>query len=259
MSSKKSKNKQKRSDSNRSTRSSSKGTIESVIQDPNKPTTLEELKSILITFSTNTKDSIKNLQDTLNERKQEYEELEDRITKLELNYESLEQHGRSNSLRFHNIPTEWINNRSSDAIIIDIVKNHLNLEITENDIDISHPLGPAKEGTRKRNIIVKFVRRSLRNRIYFLKKKMSPKNSDVVNLHKIFITEDLTKIRRDMIGRLWKLKNDKDIDSYWTKFGNIYVKLENDSSPKRLKVSDDLDDINEQLGLATSEDETEAE
>ena len=92
--------------------------------------------------------------------------------------------------------------------------SRLPIQITENDIDISHRLGPF-ESDRKRPIVVKFVRRHVKNAIM--------KNSKLLKGTVIYINEDLTKLNRKVLTAIRKKSMDT-VEKAWSFNGKLFWK-----------------------------------
>ena len=81
--------------------------------------------------------------------------------------DDLEQYSRSNFLILHgcqNVPAK-ATNEVFESFVLNTLNSRLNLpsELTHSDIDISHVLSSAKN---KNPIIIKFVRRTVRNMVF---------------------------------------------------------------------------------------------
>ena len=97
--------------------------------------------------------------------------------------------------------TPMEDNENTPALVEKLLKDHMDIEITNHDISITHRLGPMKSSApRKRNIYVKFVRRQLKKQVV-QKSKTAGKNSP---LHAF---ESLTPLRRKMLGVLRRMKS----------------------------------------------------
>ncbi len=88
--------------------------------------------------------------------------------------------------------------------------------ITESDIDRCHTIGPMRGG--KSNVIVKFHRYHTKRSVFQAKANLKG------DIHKRFITEDLTKMNYGLIQALTRHKRGGNITAYWTRDGNIYAK-----------------------------------
>ena len=97
------------------------------------------------------------------------EDISKKVKENEKKINDLQQHSRSNCLILHgchNAPTGAdVSNRVFEDFVIGFPNSKLNLPsaVSRSDIDICHTL-PSKKG--KNPIIIKFVRRSMRNTIF---------------------------------------------------------------------------------------------
>ena len=66
------------------------------------------------------------------------------------------QYSRQNCLFFHGIKEE--KGEDTDSIIINTVKEEMDIEISSNHLNRSHRIGNPKTKKKERPIIVKFVR-----------------------------------------------------------------------------------------------------
>ena len=78
------------------------------------------------------------------------------------------QYSRRNCLLFHEIKEG--KDKEGFNIIINTVKEEMDIEILPNDLDRSHHIGNLKSKKKKRTIIVKLVRYNLRHNIFKIKK-----------------------------------------------------------------------------------------
>jgi hypothetical protein len=104
------------------------------------------------------------------------------------------------------------------------VKNQLGVKLSLNDICRSHPIGQSRDG--KISIIVRFL--TYRQRAMVFSNKKKPKG----NKDKIFICENLTKHRYDILKRLNTHRINNKVHSYWTHDGSIIVKKSEHSGTK---------------------------
>ena len=162
--------------------------------------------------------------------------------------DDLNQYGRRDNLELHGIPVQ--KNENTNEIVIGMIK-HLNIELKSSDISISHRLpvkpNPAKEinddeKTRKHPpIIVKFVRREVRNQIYskraYLRKV---KDFGLEGMKNLFINENLTTKIKQLFGKANWLRKEKAYKYIWTNGGTIYVRKNEKSQPLKISKEDDL-------------------
>ena len=190
-------------------------------------------------------DSIKNQKDALilqevelKNQRDEIKSLKSKLNKVESRIEEQEQYSRRTSLRFHNVPVPTnddgaiITPIDTDGIVLKICNEKLKVHLNIYDIGRLHPIGEMRDG--KISIIVRFLTYRQRNMVFSNKKRL--KN----NPDKIFIAENLTRHRYDLINRLNTLRNKEKIHSFWTHDGTILVKATERSNPKKVKSRDDI-------------------
>ena len=106
--------------------------------------------------------------------------------------DDLEQYSRRNCLILHGckIPAQESYSEFESYVIHKLnSKLEISPAITTHDIDTCHAL-PSRKKSLNTPIIIKFVRRSVQNTIYTMKKKLKAKKNDD---EKLSITESLTR------------------------------------------------------------------
>ena len=103
------------------------------------------------------------------------------------------------------------------------VARKLNISLDPKEIGRTHRVGKQTPG-KPRAIIAKFVSYNSRNKVYQARKS-SPNG--------VFISEDLTKRRSNIMFHARGLKRDKKIHSCWTKDGRMFVRESNPWGPDR--------------------------
>ena len=136
--------------------------------------------------------------------------LEKELNENKTNINDLEQYGRRWNLRIFGIEEKG-KDENCKQHIIDLCKNKLNIDITDNDIDAAHRVG-ASHNNRPRGIIVRFYRRTIRNDI--IRARRALKGSAVS------IREDLTRLNQALLNRAM---NHPRVDRAWTWNGKINV------------------------------------
>ena len=186
---------------------------------------LQEISDMIATVSA----AVESLQASVSK-------LDARVSNNERWLDSLEQYGRSNCLILHGskrlepAPSSY---QAFEEGVISTLNTSLNLpvDVTSADIDICHSLPSAKN---KNPIIIKFVKRTVRNVIFAHKKNLKQTNKDLGR--KLSITESLTKRRLRLLEEARKVFL---FNNVWTNNGNIYCKF---AGHKHLV--DDFNDIN---------------
>ena len=147
-------------------------------------------------------------------------ELTDKVSNLSVQVDEQEQYSRRNCLLIHGV--EDNQNEDTDTLSINIINEHLGLDIQPSDIDRTHRIGN-KNKTRKkgRAIIIKFTRYNTRKKVFMNKRKFKGTN--------ISVTESLTSLR------MTKLKDARDkygFNKVWTSDDRIMVMEGGSTKPK---------------------------
>ena len=134
--------------------------------------------------------------------KSKVSDLNTSVKNLEYQLDRQEQYSHRNSILICGI-TET-QDENTDDIYLRTINEHLEVELTEKELDRTHRIGNPKSGNKRpRPIIVKFARYNIRRKIFVYEKRL--KNSG------ISITESLTK------GRMNFFKKQKtNLDNAWT-------------------------------------------
>lgn len=166
-----------------------------------------------------------NLEKTFSEQNKKLQEMQQKLTAIELqngqllketeslrrDNDMLQQYTRRNNLRIYGIPEKQ--NENTDAIVINLLKEKLNIDLGIDRIERSHRIGNLKTG---RHIIVKFSSYRDRHRIFENRRKL--KGTGIV------ISEDLTKTRLNILKSAQKKFNRENV---WSLDGTIWIKINN--------------------------------
>ena len=138
--------------------------------------------------------------------------------KLKEEINNLEQYGRKNNLRFDGLFEDKHETAEQSGRKVAECLNTLipNLFIRKCDIDIAHRLNRKKDQHgRPRQIIVKFVSRMTRDRIW--------QHRQLLARSRIFVNEDLTPKNAYVMACLRKKQPD-EVDSSWSANGKLFFK-----------------------------------
>ena len=158
---------------------------------------------------------------------------------IDTRLEEQEQYSRRTSLRFHNVrvPTDQKGNIiqpvDTDGIVLKICNKDLNVPLDIHHIGRSHPIGEAKDG--KISIIVRFLTYRQRHMVFSNKRKLKG------NKDKMFIAENLTQHRYELLRQLNGMKKINKVHSFWTHDGSILVKEKENSKIKVIKNKSDIE------------------
>ena len=176
------------------------------------------------------KELLEELSQSITEIKAKIKDLAKQIEEKEKRMDDLEQYGRSNCLILHgcvDLPKENAGYVTFENFVLDTLNSRLKFAhpIHNSDIDICHVL-PSRKG--KNRIIIKFVRRSVRNQVFNCKSLLkATKESDP----KLAKTESLTRRRSKLLEQFKKVFGFQNV---WTQKGNIFCSFEG----KRHRIND---------------------
>ena len=181
------------------------------------------------------------LRDLIKSKDDQISELNEKVNALELKLDDYEQYSRRNSLRISGIKET----QSEDVAqkVLDVFNSKLDLDspVTPDQVDRVHRVGPKKVETT-RAILIKFATYGVRKKVFQSKKNLKAKTRNVQVTNEdnsdnrsvddqntetdgsIYINEDLTKIRANLIWKARLLKKDKKISDCWTHDGTILIK-----------------------------------
>ena len=179
--------------------------------------------------------------------KEHAEELQD----IQINLDNLEQYSRKNSLEFHGIPDEF--DMSTDQVVCRIAQA-IGVEIQENDIEISHRIG-RKRGNKP--ILAKFASHKVKSKVYKARTKLkavsvqslfpgssvSSVEATPARLKRIYINENLTLYRKEMMGIAVEKKHDGKIYNVWTLDGKIFIKTNPMGNPRQMFSIEDVKEL----------------
>ena len=110
-------------------------------------------------------------------------------------------------------------------------------EITINDIDRCHRIGPKTNTERPRQMILKLATYRIRRKVYSARKKLIDDDST------IYVNEDLTRARATTLWEARKVKKTGKIKECWTSDGAILVRKEKNSKPVVIHNAKDLEQL----------------
>lgn len=168
------------------------------------------------------------LQEQVKDLNAKISKLEQFNNTYERKLDTAEQYSRRNCLRISGVSETPDEN--TDDIVLKIARE-CDVDLSLADISRSHRVKPrAKQPTstgniRPRDIIVKFISYRLRSALY--KKKMQLKGNDL--FRGVYINEDLTQVRADLLRLARQLLRSKSILGAWSYDGRVFIKKLNGS------------------------------
>ncbi|XP_070543753.1 uncharacterized protein [Ptychodera flava] len=147
----------------------------------------------------------------------------------------LQQYSRRNNIEIHGIPQR--NGEDTNDIVVRVAAA-VGVDITPSDIDISHRLPSRQNQTQQRHqtpaIIVKFVRRSVRNSIYYARKNLRGQTPNQIrvgdnNTNNIYINENLTPTMKRLFHQVNERRKQLKWRFIWTSNGKIFTRKDETS------------------------------
>ena len=174
--------------------------------------------------------AVADLQTTVNALREEIREkdakiltLEEKVAEMESTMDDLEQYTRRNSLRLVGVPeTEG---EDTTEVTLNVLNESLLLSppLTSQELDRLHRVGPRDERDprKSRPILIKFATYRSRHRVYSRRKALFTREE---HAPKLFLNEDLTKRRAQLLAKTRALKKSKKLSGAWTADGKILIK-----------------------------------
>ena len=136
---------------------------------------------------------------------------------------------------------------STEEVVLSVARA-LNVDITPNDIEISHKL--RRRGATD-TIIAKYISHKTKSELYKRRTKLKdiklaniyPSYASAINTSRLFINDNLTNFRRHLLGRANSMKKNGLLLSAWTIDGKVFVKTSPEGTPVRIFCDDDLDEL----------------
>jgi len=168
------------------------------------------------------------LTENLRERDERIKKLEKKVETLVLDSDKVEQYSRRSNLRFSGIPEADNDVEDTTEQVLQTINDDMEVPVSRDQVERSHRLGPKVDRNgkaRQRNIIIRFNRESVRDRVYKARFNLKTRNKD--GHKRVFVNEDLTATRGALAYRTRTLKKEGRIMDCWTVAGKIMVKNKN--------------------------------
>ena len=150
--------------------------------------------------------------------------LEEKVTESESDMENIKQYLRRDMLEIHGIPVTT--DECTNSLVIKVVSLiDPDLVLTKEDISTSHRLHAARGYIPP--IIVKFIRRDIRNRIYGQKRNLGSKTTSDLGFQqqsRLYINESLTQKGRVLLKTVKEFKKNNHLKFIWTRQGKVFLR-----------------------------------
>ena len=164
---------------------------------------------------------------------------------LEYEHDALEQYTRKFNIEIHGIP-EYEGENLQDIVIK--TGQRMSVDVITEDIDIVHRLYQKSPAIKP--IIVRFT--TYKKRREFYKSRFNLKEANTTEIigstqgdteGRIFINENLTQYRQEILAKARKMKRANKIYRVWTVDGKIFVRKTEESRPRRISEVWDLEEL----------------
>ncbi|XP_077974500.1 uncharacterized protein LOC144430439 [Styela clava] len=160
--------------------------------------------------------------------------------RFDKDFEDLAQYVRRENLEFHGIP--YSEDENTDELIIKIGKL-LKINVERLDISISHRL-PRRDKSKIPPIIVRFTNRNKRNEFIDRKRNISSiGNFGIQGMKSLFINENLTEFRNNLLYNARKSRKSNNYERLWTTNGNIYMRKNKDAPRVPITKLSDIENL----------------
>ncbi len=152
--------------------------------------------------------------------------------------DDVEQHGKANDVQIAGLPENETNEDDIKAIV-KLGKQKFGVDMETSDVEHTYRLGKPRED-KPRDIIVKFCKKSIRERFYQNRKAAINQGDTAKN---IYVNDHLTEHRRHLLYIARKLYKSNKIKAAWSQGGNVLIQLTESTNPVQIKDHEDLAEI----------------
>ncbi len=163
--------------------------------------------------------------------------------KLSTKIVELENYLRRDNLVFSGLEVNFANVASTDETpsnlvnqVISLCNTQLNCAVFDSDISTAHLLPKGNGENVRRQVIVRFTRRCVRDLVYKARTRLKDYNH--VHDKKIYVNEDLSSATRSLFKDARQLFKNKLINGCWTRSGKVMVKTIRDAVVEIKKPAD---------------------
>lgn len=133
--------------------------------------------------------------------------------------DDLEQYSYADNILIHGITTENDDADLENKVISIVNANLQGINATTADISVVHRIKTATPNNKPAPVVIRFTRRSVRNRILQNRKQLKGKS--------VSITEHLSPSRNDLLKKATQLVHEHKVSATWSQGGRILVKKNN--------------------------------
>lgn len=188
--------------------------------------------------------TLKEYEKIFDTMKQENVTLRAKVKSLEQQVEGAEQYSRINCWKINGVPET---NNENVVEIVKSVGDALGVKLSPEDIDACHRLGPKQDG-RRRGIIVKFVRRHVKEEVLRKIKIKRNLNTNDIGMSSgpaevVYMNESLSQFRRKVLNAARQLRNEQGFTFVWVKNGKIFLRKDEGSRAIMLTTMEQVTEL----------------
>ncbi len=183
-----------------------------------------------------------------------------KIRELKMSTDAIEQQFYESDLQIVGIPEIPTEQSNSDSVeseiqsVVKLVQEKMNINLKPNDIENIHRMGKRKPD-KTRDLVIRFKKISVRNKIYENRKKTAPHSDPKKN---IYVNDKLTEYRRDILYAARQFVKRKKILAAWSQQGNILIRKTDKDHVIQVTCHEQLTEMfREPTHCATETEETE--
>ena len=184
----------------------------------------EQIQHLNVTATQSLQDSMQQLTKAVTTLTSELESSKDRC-------DELEQYSRRNNIRISGIPEDPA--ASTESLVCNVLNSYVDNPILPSEIDRCHRIFKPVAGDttpKPKDIIVKFVSHKTKAAVVTKQPmvKLRDDNKQKPPNARIYVSEDLTRVRSRILYRTRKLKKQQQIKDTYTRDGRIIIKTLSD-------------------------------
>lgn len=182
--------------------------------------------------------------------RQENASLRAKVKVLEQQVDDADQYSRINCLEINGVPES---NQEDVSEVIKTIGSVLGVEVNAGDIDACHRLGPKSEG-RRRGIIVKFVRRQIKEEMLRKRKVKRNLNTSDIGMASgpaeiVYMNESLSQARRKVLNAARLFKKEHNYTFVWVRNGKVFLRKDEGSKAIMLTNMDQVTELKSKIAL----------
>ena len=223
--------------------------LASIIEALQHKTTVEIMsKHIVAPIVMQFEETILDLRSELKARDSKIKRIENDLTNVKAKLaeveDKLEYTRKENNILIDGIEEET--NEDIHFVATNFIKSKLGIDIKSYELTEAYRVG-RRNPEKPRRILTRFSSLGVKNAVY--RQRLNLRNSDDPLTKKVFINEDLTKAKQEILYEARQLKKAKKIANAWTRDGQVYIKVDGQDGPTEIKHKTHLNKFKDALKI----------